>query len=249
MNAYVGDMFDHAVSRDPDSGVSTIVVWGPLGPGYPTRLNGLVRKILAERPRAILLDLNAVTPPDGVLAIVLTVLNRAVAKEGARLIVTAGPSVTSTLTLAARRELSLYADRSEALRAALLALPPAMMWWSLRAGPKAREYTSTAISEACHAWNLPDFRERLGLIASELVTNALQHAGMPVAVSLSLEGGYVHLRVRDSSPDHPAARPDEDAGSGRGLRLVDEAATAWGVTDRTDGKVVWAIVQVAPVRA
>jgi hypothetical protein len=72
---------------------------------------------------------------------------------------------------------------------------------------------------------------------------------MPVAVSLSLEGGYVHLRVRDSSPDHPAARPDEDAGSGRGLRLVDEAATAWGVTDRTDGKVVWAIVQVAPVRA
>jgi hypothetical protein len=122
MNAYVGDMFDHAVSRDPDSGVSTIVVWGPLGPGYPTRLNGLVRKILAERPRAILLDLNAVTPPDGVLAIVLTVLNRAVAKDGARLIVTAGPSVTSTLTLAARRELSLYADRSEALRAAVLAL-------------------------------------------------------------------------------------------------------------------------------
>ena len=33
MNAYVGDMFDHAVSRDPDLGVSTIVVWGPLG-GY-----------------------------------------------------------------------------------------------------------------------------------------------------------------------------------------------------------------------
>ena len=51
------------------------------------------------------------------------------------------------------------------------------------------------------------------------------------------------------SPDHPAARPDEDGARGRGLRLVDEAATAWGVTDRTDGKVVWAIVQVAPVRA
>src|SRR5512138_3526466 len=117
-------MFDHAVSRDPDSAVSTIVVWGPLGPGYATRLNGLVRKVLTERPRAILLDLTTVTPPDGMLSIVLKALNRAVAKEGVRLVVTAGPSVMSMLTPHARLEVTLYEDRNEALRAAVLALPP-----------------------------------------------------------------------------------------------------------------------------
>jgi len=58
MNTYLGGMFDHAVSWDADSGVCTITVWGPLQQGYPTRLNGLVRKCLTERPRAVLLDLH-----------------------------------------------------------------------------------------------------------------------------------------------------------------------------------------------
>jgi len=33
---------------------------------------------------------------------------------------------------------------------------------------------------------------------------------------------------------------------GRGLRIVEENATTWGVIDRIDGKVVWAILQVVP---
>jgi hypothetical protein len=241
-------MFDHAVSRDPDSGVCTIVVWGPLHQGYPPRLNGLVRTCLSDRPRAILLDLLGVTSSDGLLPTVLTVLNRSVAREGARLIVSAGPTVMSILTPNARRELSLHGTRDEAERAAVLALPPTMMWWSLRAGAKAREYTSTAVSEACHAWNIPDARDRLGLIASELVTNALEHAGEPVEVSLSLDQGYVHLRVRDGSHHQPVPRAVGNTdGRGRGLRLVEESATTWGVTDRADGKVVWAVLAVRPV--
>jgi signal transduction histidine kinase len=241
-------MFDHAVSRDPDSGVSTIVVWGPFQTGYPTRLNGLVRQCLSDRPRAILLDLLGVTSLDGQLPIVLTVLNRSVARDGARLVVSAGPNVMSILTHTARRELSLYGTRDEAQRMALLALPPTMMWWSLRAATKAGEYTSTAVSEACLAWNIPDARDKLGLIASELVANALEHAGSPVEVSLSLQQGYVHLRVRDNSRDHPVVRPHAGA-RGRGMRVVEDSATTWGVTDRTDGKVVWAVLQVAPVRS
>jgi signal transduction histidine kinase len=247
MNTYLGGMFDHAVSWDADSGVCTITVWGPLQQGYPTRLNGLVRKCLTERPRAVLLDLHGVTSTDGLLPTVLMVLNRSVARDGARLVVSAGPNVMSILSSAARRTLSLYGTRDEAKRAAVLALPPTMMWWSLRAGAKAGEYTSTAISEACLAWNIPDARDKLSLIASELVSNALEHAGEPVEVSLSFQRGYVHLRVRDSSGHHPATQPDEDAvGRGRGLRIVEENATTWGVIDRIDGKVVWAILQVVP---
>ena len=189
-------------------------------PGYPTVLYGLVHKCLAERPQAILLDLHAATPVDAMLPpVVLSVVNRAVAREGARLILTGGAAVLSTLNLSGRRELSLYPDRREAERAAALAMPPELLWWTLRAGAKVEEYTNAAVNEACLAWNIPDAREKLGLIASELVVNAVQHAGVPVEVNLSLQQGYAHLRVRGADPTSPTVHGGRRGLGGSAARL------------------------------
>ncbi|MEU6282680.1 SpoIIE family protein phosphatase [Streptomyces sp. NPDC047028] len=84
-------------------------------------------------------------------------------------------------------------------------------------------------------------------VVSELVTNAVVHAGTDVEVDWRLEGsGAFVVEVRDH---HPARAPRDAAGGevsyetaeyGRGLRLVGSLAESWGVTYRTGAKTVWA---------
>jgi len=50
----------------------------------------------------------------------------------------------------------------------------------------------------------------------------------------------VRLRVEDSAPQLPEIhRYDTDAVTGRGLALVEQLATAWGVDRMPWGKAVW----------
>src|SRR5262245_17407362 len=88
------------------------------------------------------------------------------------------------------------------------------------------------------------------LVASELVTNAVVHAGTPIELTLRLVPGLLHIAVRDGG-DGQVKIPDivdESSISGRGLLLVDAMATAWGSVIPERGKVVWATVRVRPNR-
>ncbi|MFF9024329.1 SpoIIE family protein phosphatase [Streptomyces eurythermus] len=83
-------------------------------------------------------------------------------------------------------------------------------------------------------------------VVSELVTNAVVHAGTDVHVEWRLEesGAFV-IEVCDR---HPSRAPREAGGEapydtpeyGRGLRLVATLAESWGVTYRAGAKTVWA---------
>jgi serine phosphatase RsbU (regulator of sigma subunit)/anti-sigma regulatory factor (Ser/Thr protein kinase) len=82
---------------------------------------------------------------------------------------------------------------------------------------------------------------------SELVTNAVVHAGTDVALSCRLEGdtGALVVEVLDHHPsraprDSEAEASYETPEYGRGLRLVARLAESWGVTYRTGAKTVWA---------
>jgi anti-sigma regulatory factor (Ser/Thr protein kinase) len=79
------------------------------------------------------------------------------------------------------------------------------------------------------------------LLVSELVTNALVHAGTAIRLSLSFGAGDVlRVAVEDGSPHHPAPQHSVDtAGTGRGLRLLEELADDWGVDSTATGKTVW----------
>jgi PAS domain S-box-containing protein len=78
------------------------------------------------------------------------------------------------------------------------------------------------------------------LAVSEVVTNAVVHAGTPIEVAVSVGGGGVRVAVSDGSPRMPRRREYADtAGTGRGLRLLTELATDWGADARGDGKTVW----------
>ena len=90
--------------------------------------------------------------------------------------------------------------------------------------------------------------ELLALMLSELATNAVQHAATDFEVSITLDPparsrtGWLHVAVSDAAPGYPVPRePVADAPSGRGLRIVESLADAWGIEVARDrpGKTVW----------
>jgi anti-sigma regulatory factor (Ser/Thr protein kinase) len=79
------------------------------------------------------------------------------------------------------------------------------------------------------------------LLASELVTNAIVHAGQAIVeFQLTLTGRRLRALVGDTNPRPPhIARGEPEDESGRGLCILDRLAAAWGVEARPIGKAVW----------
>jgi serine phosphatase RsbU (regulator of sigma subunit)/anti-sigma regulatory factor (Ser/Thr protein kinase) len=83
------------------------------------------------------------------------------------------------------------------------------------------------------------------LLTSELVTNAVVHAGTPVQVTCRLAAGAVEVVVLDRHPVQLIPEPqqgeitEEERTSGRGLMLPSELASSWGVTYARTAKAVW----------
>lgn len=85
-----------------------------------------------------------------------------------------------------------------------------------------------------------DIRDTAALLLTEVVTNAVLHAGTDVTVRWSVETGSVLVEVRDDSAVLPVRRDhDDDAVTGRGLELVELLAGAYGVRRTATGKAVW----------
>ncbi|MGW3665247.1 SpoIIE family protein phosphatase [Streptomyces sp. NPDC005141] len=89
------------------------------------------------------------------------------------------------------------------------------------------------------------------VVVSELVTNAVVHAGTDVELLCRLENpadgpsGPLVVEVSDHHPsrairDDSAERPYGTPEYGRGLRLVSALSEAWGITYRPGVKTVWA---------
>jgi anti-sigma regulatory factor (Ser/Thr protein kinase) len=105
------------------------------------------------------------------------------------------------------------------------------------------------------AWGLTAVCEDVGLVASELVTNALRHslpacpderAEATIRLRLLRAASYVLCGVVDSGPAVPRRREaDYIAESGRGLHIVESFSARWGWT-RLDpvGKIVWAVFRL-----
>lgn len=94
-----------------------------------------------------------------------------------------------------------------------------------------------------------DLCEDAAVIATELVSNVVDHAGTPCELSVRTDGTQLWIEVRDYLPC-PAPRPrpfDPRARRGRGLQVVSALSTRWGVTEFPDGKSVWAVLALSTV--
>ena len=82
--------------------------------------------------------------------------------------------------------------------------------------------------------------ECAALLTSELVTNAVLHAGAPFSVTLHLLADRIRVDVADGSAAIPAVKEySADAATGRGLTLFNTLASDWGVQVVPGGKSVW----------
>jgi anti-sigma regulatory factor (Ser/Thr protein kinase) len=114
----------------------------------------------------------------------------------------------------------------------------------LPAEPRSAARARILVGTACSRWDAHQVCSDAELVVTELVANAVRHAGTQITVRLAvLEGqrGGVRAEVSDSSirpvrPRHANAMEE----SGRGLFLVDTLSTRWGADATTEGKTVWA---------
>jgi len=75
---------------------------------------------------------------------------------------------------------------------------------------------------------------------SEIVTNALLHAGTPMRLRVLLQGSSLRVELRDGSPHLPHRRDYSSvAATGRGLHMVAQMVDRWGAYPDGRGKVVW----------
>jgi anti-sigma regulatory factor (Ser/Thr protein kinase) len=94
-------------------------------------------------------------------------------------------------------------------------------------------------------------RERLALVVSELVNNAVLHTGAadgdPLRLKVRLRSGRVRVGVRDNGagfdPPSPNGHKPHAAGS-QGLGIVAALSAAWGVVREAGGCTVWCEVLV-----
>ncbi len=85
-----------------------------------------------------------------------------------------------------------------------------------------------------------DLLETAVLLTSEIVTNALLHAGTDIDVAATLDDRGLRIEIGDGSPHLPSRRRyATTAGTGRGLLMLEALVDDWGVVRHPTGKTVW----------
>jgi anti-sigma regulatory factor (Ser/Thr protein kinase) len=224
---------------------------GELGLGTTTHLRNALGAALMDRGQVVadVSDL-AVTWP-AALAVFPAALARAGGWPLARLVLLgAGPAFASAMR-------DGHADRSVPLAdtwpraTALLASRPERISRDvpLPATVEAARLARFAAEDTCHDWELDRLSPEAQMIATELVINAVEHARTESTLAFTLTGHRFHIAVRDRAPISAAQfrRLDDPArtGRGRGLVLVDGLARYWGVSPHSNGKIVWAVLDIA----
>lgn len=149
--------------------------------------------------------------------------------------------------------------------------PPAVVCTSLPGNPMAPAAARRFVRAALADWvelSVPaaaGVTDRLAddavLLVSELVTNAVVHAGTTVELVCRLDeaglGENCDTLVIEVSDHHPARAVRSEPTPhqpgmpeyGRGLQLVATLSDSWGITYRTGTKAVWARLPVGDVQA
>jgi anti-sigma regulatory factor (Ser/Thr protein kinase) len=100
----------------------------------------------------------------------------------------------------------------------------------------ARQFVSSALGEL----GISNAADDAALVVSELVTNAVVHAGTDITVRVVSHGDNARIEIADQSTEMPGLRiPNAGARTGRGLLLVEHFTQRWGVERTSSGKTVW----------
>ncbi|MEU2711478.1 SpoIIE family protein phosphatase [Streptomyces sp. NPDC007205] len=122
--------------------------------------------------------------------------------------------------------------------------PDRVASWEVPADPRAVHEARDNAACKLAAWGLEDIAFTTELIVSELVTNAITHAGGPISLRLIHERALI-CEVSDASNTSPHLRRARSTDEGgRGLFLVAQVAQRWGTRYTAAGKTIWAEQQL-----
>jgi anti-sigma regulatory factor (Ser/Thr protein kinase) len=126
----------------------------------------------------------------------------------------------------------------------------ALVAFTLPGTPYSVQMARSYVQATLNYHDLDAYAEDAEMVASELVTNAIKHAGAQ-AVGLELtflhDAGALAIVVTDPCPLPPVKRdPSGDAAFGRGLNIIEALSSRWGWRPQDPGKAVYAILTREP---
>jgi len=110
----------------------------------------------------------------------------------------------------------------------------------LAVGPESPAQARRFVARHLRRWHHGQIAADAELATSELVTNAVLHAGGPLVLDVEVDGDGVVIAVQDpveALPEPRAAGPAD--ANGRGLGIISAVASTWGVDRIPGGKRVW----------
>jgi hypothetical protein len=243
------------VESDIEAAVALMTVRGSWDPPLWKSATIAVQKCLAEHPEALIIDLSGLDDPKSASAPTWLTAQRSAAHldppmQVALCVPPHLPLADKMQRLGSRRFLPVYAKVRQA-RVAIASRRPLTerLVLPLEPGPDAPSLARNLVSDACLAWGMTDMLHGARMVMSELVTNALEHAGTPMTVVVSRRGSGLHMAVADESAVAPRIRqparprPGEPLDDrGHGLLIVGAVATIWSSMPTPTGKVVWAVL-------
>jgi anti-sigma regulatory factor (Ser/Thr protein kinase) len=209
------------------------------------RLRRALTRCTAHHPPFVVVDCARAVRSRRLASLLSAVVMFCNARRPGTTMVVAGPNAAVRRML--RGRVKMFATLPRAL-AAIPAYRPHATREHLRLEP---EITGASAARAlvrsfCASRRIDEsVEEAAELIVSELVSNAVQHAGTVLDVTVGHHRGQLRIAVADRSPDLPRFGGGNDEGlsiRGRGLDLVARSAARCGVLLAADGKVVWASI-------
>jgi len=115
-------------------------------------------------------------------------------------------------------------------------------WWHFDVDARAPRIARAHVRRVCADWDVGvEVCEAAQIVVTELVTNAVEHAGSKSVVEVERVDGAFRIGVRDYDTTElgEVTLPPPQATRGRGLAMVAAVSRAWGVRTHPDGKTIW----------
>jgi anti-anti-sigma regulatory factor len=205
---------------------------------------------LSNQPELIVVDVSTMDTEDDVaLSVLPSMARHAAAWPGASLVLGApGPQLSKALDrMAVPRSVPIFATVEQAMASRTDPVPRKRSSQVLKPVPRSLLKARSLVKRVCTGWNVCTVADRAQIVTTELVANALRHAGTRMELTVALRQRCLHLSVRDGSRRAPRlceAESELDAG-GRGLKIVEALTAGWGSTPTKNGKVVWATLRLS----
>jgi anti-sigma regulatory factor (Ser/Thr protein kinase) len=229
-------------------GHPVLVFSGSLTASSVGELISALHKVIQERPETVVADLTDVRIANRVyLTSLITVGHEAAAWPGCRVaLCVTDPDTRSVLrNLRVDRQMLLCRDPDEAQSRLTQLRPASRLREQLLPTLESVDLARRRTHDICTQWGLTDVEGQVQSVVTELVTNAVIHAGTAIELSYALSPPFLHVAVRDQSDARPRRRTGDDE-RGYGLTLVDAFARHWGHHPTSNGKVVWAAIRLTP---